>query len=33
MVKWIGKSSLLLSRVRDAWMEMLPVSVNRLGQE
>ena len=27
MVKWIGKSSLLLSRVRDAWMDMLPVSV------
>ena len=26
MVKWIGKFSLLLRRLRDAWMDMLPVS-------
>ena len=26
MVKWIGKFSLLLKRLRDAWMDMLPVS-------
>ena len=24
MVKWIGKFSLLLKRLRDAWMDMLP---------
>ena len=27
MVKWISKFSLLLKRLRDAWMDMLPVSV------
>ena len=27
MVKWIGTPSLLLSRVRDVWMDMLPVSI------
>ena len=26
MVKWIGKLSLLLKRLRDAWMDMLPLS-------
>ena len=26
MVKWIGKFSLLLKRLRDAWMDMLPMS-------
>ena len=26
MVKWIGKFSLLLNRLRDAWMDMLPLS-------
>ena len=26
MVKWIGKFSLLLKRLRDAWMDMLPLS-------
>ena len=26
MVKWIGKFSLLLNRLRDAWMDMLLVS-------
>ena len=26
MVKWIGKFTLLLKRLRDAWMDMLPVS-------
>ena len=26
MVKWIGKFSLLLKRLRDAWMDMLPTS-------
>ena len=26
MVKWIGKFSLLLKRLRDAWMDMLPSS-------
>ena len=26
MVKWIGKFSLLLKRLRDAWMDKLPVS-------
>ena len=25
MVKWIGKFSLLLKRLRDAWMDMLPM--------
>ena len=25
MVKWIGKLSLLLKRLRDAWMDMLPL--------
>ena len=25
-VKWIGKFSLLLKRLRDAWMDMLPMS-------
>ena len=25
MVKWTGKFSLLLKRLRDAWMEMLPI--------
>ena len=24
MVKWIGKFSLLLNRLRDAWMDLLP---------
>ena len=27
MVKWIGKYSLLLKRLKDVWMDMLPVSV------
>ena len=27
MVKWVGKFSLLLKRSRDAWMDMLPMSV------
>ena len=27
MVKWIGKFALLLKRLRDAWVDMLPVSV------
>ena len=27
MVKWVGKFSLLLKRLRDAWMDMLPLSV------
>ena len=26
MVKWIGKFSLLLKRLRDAWMDLLPAS-------
>ena len=26
MVKWIGKFSMLLKRLRDAWMDMLPMS-------
>ena len=26
MVKWIGKLSLLLNLLRDAWMDMLPLS-------
>ena len=26
MVKWIGKFSLLLKRLRDGWMDMLPMS-------
>ena len=26
VVKWIGKFSVLLERLRDAWMEMLPMS-------
>ena len=26
MVKWIGKFSLLLKRLRDAWMDMLPIT-------
>ena len=26
IVKWIGKFSLLLKRLRDAWMDMLPMS-------
>ena len=26
MVKWLGKFSLLLKRLRDAWMDMLPMS-------
>ena len=26
MVKWIGKFSLLLKRLRDAWMDMLPMT-------
>ena len=26
IVKWIGKFSLLLNRLRNAWMDMLPVS-------
>ena len=26
MVKWIGKCSLLLKRLKDAWMDMLPLS-------
>ena len=26
MVKWIGKFALLLKRLRDAWLDMLPVS-------
>ena len=26
MVKWIGKFSLLLKRLRDDWMDMLPMS-------
>ena len=26
MVKWIGKFSVLLKRLRDAWMDMLPMS-------
>ena len=26
MVKWIGKFSLLLKRLRDAWMDMLSLS-------
>ena len=26
MVKWIGKFSLLLKRLRDAWMDLLPTS-------
>ena len=26
MVKWIGKFSLFLKRLRDAWMEMLPMT-------
>ena len=26
MVKWIGKFLLLLKRLRDAWMDMLPLS-------
>ena len=26
MVKWIGKFSLLLKRLRDAWMDTLPLS-------
>ena len=29
MVKWIGKFSLLLQRLRDAWMDMLPMSTLR----
>ena len=28
MVQWIGKFSLLLKRLRDAWMDMLPMSSN-----
>ena len=27
MVKWIGKFSLLLKRQRDAWMDMLPMTI------
>ena len=27
MVKWIGKFSLLLKRLRDAWMDVLPLSI------
>ena len=27
MVDWTGKFSLLLKRLRDVWMDMLPVSV------
>ena len=27
MVKWIGKLSLLLRHLRDAWMDMLPLSI------
>ena len=27
MVKWVGKFSLLLKRLRDAWMDMLPMAV------
>ena len=27
MVKWIGKYSLLLKRLKDVWMDMFPVSV------
>ena len=26
MVKWIGEFSLLLKRLRDAWMDLLPMS-------
>ena len=26
MVKWLGKFSLLLKRLRDPWMDMLPMS-------
>ena len=26
MVKWLGKFSLLLKRLRGAWMDMLPMS-------
>ena len=26
MVKWIGKFSLLLNRLRDAWMDLLPLA-------
>ena len=26
MVKWMGKFTLLLKRLRDAWMDMLPLS-------
>ena len=26
MVKWIGKFSLLSKRLRDSWMDMLPMS-------
>ena len=26
MFKWIGKSSLLLKRLEDSWMDMLPMS-------
>ena len=27
MAKWIGKCSFLMERFRDAWMDMLPISV------
>ena len=26
MVKWVGKFSLLLKRLKDSWMDMLPMS-------
>ena len=26
MVKWIGKFSLLLKRLKDSWIDMLPMS-------
>ena len=32
MVKWIGKFSLLLKLLEDAWMDMLPLSAMTQGQ-
>ena len=29
MVKWVGKFSLLLKRLKDAWKDMLPISATR----
>ena len=32
MVKWIGKCSLLLERLKDSWIDMLPMSALSEGQ-